>query len=614
MDLSASEEVQVSHLNSILRKVNSKEENFNETFVKSPEYLKLLSQFGSSNSRKITSLSLLILTKLLENNQSRELKEITTKQIVKWISESTKQQEKLNGIKALSAIFNIGRNDIGNCCLNKDDDEGGTLKDLMEFIEYDKEVVQESIVEMLSIACSQKQSAITLTKLMLDDKMVLPGEENQEKNEKIVGEGDDENELAGLFQNLVLDTGSDVDVRTNAIEGLAYASLKPTVKEMIAYHPTLLKEIFKLVKEHEKSNNNLLYGVAVILSNITSYKRKLSINDQHLLKLQKMADGGVRKGEKLEELETNPLDEDEYVENRIKQIMKLGVIQSLILLSRNQSQIIRQLVSKNFLNLATDQMNRGKIVQQGGVKTLIPLATKDGNTKEGMNFSTQALAKIAITMDPNLAFRGERSSDLVRPLLNLCQGDDELSQFESLMALTNLGSVDNDIRMRIYDSKGIPIIENLQFSENTLVRRAATECLCNMMFCEPVFELYSNVNKITILVALSDVDDFETRRAASGALAILSTDPNVCKMILDRPNGIQILKDLFNENSPEIQHRAIECFKNIVSSDKDKAELLVKAEVHKRMLELVKESKVESVVVTCAETLKILANYDLLKI
>ncbi|CAI2172151.1 1687_t:CDS:2 [Funneliformis geosporum] len=542
MDLSASEEVQVSYLNSILRKVNSTEENFKETFVKSPEYIELLSQF--------------------------ELKEITTKQILKWINESTKQQEKLNGIKALSAIFNIGGNDIGRCCLDKDDDEGGTLKDLMEFIEFDKEVVQESIIEMLSIACSQKQ---------------------------------------------LLDKGSDVDVKANAIEGLAYASLKPTVKETITYHPTLLKEIFKLVKEQEKSNNNLSYGVTVILSNITSYKKKLSKDDQHLLKLKKMAEGGVRKGEN-EKLETNPLDEDEYVENRIKQIMKLGGIQSLILLSRNQSQIIRQLVSLNFLNLATNQMNRGMIVQQGGVKTLIPLAIKDGNTKEGMNFATQALAKIAITMDPNLAFRGERSSDLVRPLLNLCQGEDELSQFESLMALTNLGSVENDIRMRIYDSKGIPIIENLQFSENTLVRRAATECLCNMMFCEPVYELYSDVNKITILVALSDVEDFETRRAASGALAILSTDPNVCTMILDRPKGIQILKDLFNENSPEIQHRAIECFKNIAGSDKDKAELLVKAEVHKRMLELVKESKVESVVVTCAEALKILSNYGLLNI
>ncbi|CAB5150622.1 ARM repeat-containing protein [Rhizophagus irregularis] len=507
----------------------------------------------------------------------------------------------------------------------------------MEFAEFDKEEVRESIIEMLSIACSQVQcrklvklncqeylsklmksknlkikslAAVTLTKLMLDDKLILPGEGNQERK-KIVSEEEDENELAGLFQNLVLNEGSEIDVRANAIEGLAYASLKPTVKEMVAYHPTLLKEIFKLVKEQEKLNNNLLYGVAVILSNITSYRKKLSENERQILKLKKIADGESS-------FEINPLNEDEYVENRIKQIMKFGVNQTLNLLSKNQSQIIRQLVSNIFLNLVTDQTNRGIIVQQGGVKVLIPLVIKEGNTKEGRVFATQALAKIAITMDPSLVFRGERSSDLVRPLLNLCQGENELCQFESLMALTNLSSVENDIRMRIYDLKGIPIIENSQFSDNTLVRRAATECLCNMMFCDPVYELYSDpqssINKITILVAFSDTDDFETRRAASGALAILSTNPNVCKMILDRPKGIQILKDLLNENSPEIQHRAIECLKNIASIDKDKAELLVKADLHKRMLELVEEGKVESVVVTCAETLKIFANHGLLKI
>jgi len=63
----------------------------------------------------------------------------------------------LNGIKALSAIFNIGENEIGKSCLEKDDDEGGILKDLMEFAEFDKEEVKESIIEMLSIACSQEQ-------------------------------------------------------------------------------------------------------------------------------------------------------------------------------------------------------------------------------------------------------------------------------------------------------------------------------------------------------------------------------------------------------------------------------------------------------------------------
>src|SRR5207244_3809447 len=97
---------------------------FSETFIKSTDYINLLSQFGNSKSRKIISLSLLILTKLLEKNQiKKELKEITKKQIVKLISDSTKQQDKLNGIKALSAIFNIGENEIGKSCLGKDDDD-----------------------------------------------------------------------------------------------------------------------------------------------------------------------------------------------------------------------------------------------------------------------------------------------------------------------------------------------------------------------------------------------------------------------------------------------------------------------------------------------------------
>jgi len=66
MDLSASEEVQISYLNSILQKVNSTGDTFSETFIKSTDYINLLSQFGNSKSRKVISLSLLILTKLLE--------------------------------------------------------------------------------------------------------------------------------------------------------------------------------------------------------------------------------------------------------------------------------------------------------------------------------------------------------------------------------------------------------------------------------------------------------------------------------------------------------------------------------------------------------------------
>nr|CAG8614997.1 9845_t:CDS:2 [Entrophospora candida] len=88
-------------------------------------------------------------------------------------------------------------------------------------------------------------------------------------------------------------------------------------------------------------------------------------------------------------------------------------------------------------------------------------------------------------------------------------------------------------------------MENLQLSDNTMVRRAATE-----------------------YVSLSDVKDFETRRAASGCLPILSTNQDVCKMILERPRDLLILKDLLDEQSVELQHRSVECLKNIASTNK----------------------------------------------
>ena len=34
--------------------------------------------------------------------------------------------------------------------------------------------------------------------------------------------------------------------------------------------------------------------------------------------------------------------------------------------------------------------------------------------------------------------------------------------------------------------KGFPLIESLMFDEHDLVKRAATECMCNMVLCEEV--------------------------------------------------------------------------------------------------------------------------------
>ena len=74
------------------------------------------------------------------------------------------------------------------------------------------------------------------------------------------------------------------------------------------------------------------------------------------------------------------------------------------------------------------------------------LALKN-NTDHGKANAAQALAKIAISTNPEMAFSGERSVEVVRPLLQLlhpnCTG---LMNYEALLALTNLGSMSDSVR------------------------------------------------------------------------------------------------------------------------------------------------------------------------
>ena len=43
-----------------------------------------------------------------------------------------------------------------------------------------------------------------------------------------------------------------------------------------------------------------------------------------------------------------------------------------------------------------------------------------------------------------------------------------------------------DRRRHIVKEQGFSLIESLMFDEHDLVKRAATECMCNMVLCEEV--------------------------------------------------------------------------------------------------------------------------------
>lgn len=68
----------------------------------------------------------------------------------------------------------------------------------------------------------------------------------------------------------------------------------------------------------------------------------------------------------------------------------------------------------------------------------------------------------------------------------------QLQQFETLLALTNLLSCGNNEQDRFIADNGIQAVHYLIFSDNPMVRRAATEALCNLSGHESLLKVCIN--------------------------------------------------------------------------------------------------------------------------
>ena len=88
----------------------------------------------------------------------------------------------------------------------------------------------------------------------------------------------------------------------------------------------------------------------------------------------------------------------------------------------------------------------------------------------------------------------------MKPLVFLCKDVDStnLQQFEALMALTNLSSCGHVEQERFVAEKGINAAHYLMFSDHLMVRRAATEVLCNLSSHEKLLKLMRLPEKVRL--------------------------------------------------------------------------------------------------------------------
>uniref|UniRef100_A0A8C2UHB0 Unc-45 myosin chaperone A n=1 Tax=Coturnix japonica TaxID=93934 RepID=A0A8C2UHB0_COTJA len=313
-------------------------------------------------------------------------------------------------------------------------------------------------------------------------------------------------------------------------------------------------------------------------------------------------------------------DKPDFVKRRVRKLLTAGVVSALACVVKSENPALtnacRELISRVFLALVAETEDRGSVVAQGGGKALIPLSLE--GTEVGQTKAAQALAKITITSNPEMAFPGERIYEVVRPLVSLLHLQRSgLENFEGLMALTNLAGISERLRQKILKERAVPMIEGYMFEEHELIRLAATECMCNMAMSKEVQELFldEGSDRLKLMVLYSGEEDEKLRRAASGTLAMLTAlHPPICKRIPQvTVHWLEILQALLLSPSAELQHRGAVVVMNMMAAAREVAELLIASEMLEILTVLAKDRDKPRVAQAAQESLERAVQYGLIQ-
>ncbi|KAF2656552.1 ARM repeat-containing protein [Lophiostoma macrostomum CBS 122681] len=431
----------------------------------------------------------------------------------------------------------------------------------------------------------------------------------------------DQDDLVSRFKSMIL--SPDATLKQDSVEGLAFASLRPIVREELANDPRFLKHLVELLKS-SLSDKNTLYGGLTIFTNLTTYLPIQSEDEKRMAQLKAYAE--TRKPS-----DPNPLQDEAHVTARCKRVLDAGIVPLLIASSKKASPSVITHTLSILLSLSQSKSNRGILAQQGAVKLLIQLWDHISSSSTASSTATpfpptalptaaHALSRILISTNPSHIFTSSLPApSAIRPLTTLLRPTDsstwQLHAFESLLALTNLASLDPDTATFIITSCFDTVNDDLVLSPNTLVRRAAMELLCNLMAAPAGIEKFADGSKratqrLHILLAMTDVDDVATRSAAGGALAMLVSCDEGVDAVLGNERGVEFLLGLCRDESEDVRHRGVVCIRSVIAAEGVIGERGVQAVKQKGGVEtlkgLLKESRRQEVLALGVETLKIL--------
>lgn len=527
----------------------------------------------TDNTRILTAICM---SKIYESRDDDIKRGIFTELMEKYIQQNLldpKIESKVRATVAITTLL-LGPLDLGNALIGRE----GILEMVLVMATSEQILEQKVACELLIAAASKKdkcRSIITQGTNIL--KKLYQSKDDGIRVRALVGlcklgsmGGTDASmkpfaegagiKLAEACRRFLVNPSKDREMRRWSCEGLSYLTLDADVKEKLTDDLPALRSMIELAKSGDL---NCLHGVVTTFCNLMSAYDKQEIIPE-MMELAKFAKQHIP--------EEHELDEQDFVDKRVCILVEEGAGAALVSLSKTESDNSRELISRLFNAMVSVSENRGLIVQQGGTKALLGLSMK--GTAKGKLQACQALARIAITINPEQAFPGQRAYEVVKPLMKLLALDVEgLMNFEGLMGLTNLAGMSESVRQRIIKEKGLSEIEHYTFEYHEMIRRAAIQCLCNMcMSPDYIKQLEAKNDKFKYLFLCTSDEDEEIIKAAAGALCmVLPESERCCKKIFDAKDWEDILKFLLSHPVKEIQYRGTIIVYHIVATDKEAA-------------------------------------------
>lgn len=411
-------------------------------------------------------------------------------------------------------------------------------------------------------------------------------------------------DITSKLEQLVLADDPEAD---QAIEGLAYTSLQPKLKKEIVSNSELIKRLIKSLNARPVAT----FGCLTVFANLTVYRPSKSEEQKKLSQLKAYANSEQPATE-------DPLDDDEHVTKRCRIVLDANIVTALVTCCKqtasptNVALIVRILVA-----LAREQKHRPPMAQQGAIKLLLQIKERLSKTDKATTSTStvertasHALARLLISVNPSHVFSATLpASSAVSALAPLLSQDNDtetrnlLPIFEALLALTNLASLPDpsilDLELRLIWSE---LEDHLLFSPNTLVQRASVELVCNLMASAACVAKFvgdgskREASRMQILLALADFEDMATRRAAGGALAMLTEWDEAVKKVLEQksPDGVSTVLKLCSDGNEEVRHRGFACLGNLVNAPGDVGKRGIAAVKEKGGLEIVREALKET--------------------